>query len=86
MLEKMYKIVDLQYFGEGLHFCQTINLETVCTLFVSPLVLKVAILIGLKGEPCLELKMKLQKSMVLTQKWHIDEICTISLKRFSLES
>ncbi len=68
MFTKNKKLGDLQYFSDRLHFFWTINPETECCFFQLHPLLEVAILFGLKGKVYLELKMKLQKNMVFTQK------------------
>ncbi len=85
-LLKNKKIDDFQYFSDRLHLYWTINPESVCSLFPLHTQLQVAILFGLKGELCFELKMKLRKNMVFTQKWPVCETCTIKVNRTSIES
>ncbi len=86
ILKKLKIIHDLQNFDEVLHFYQTINLKTVCTFLALTPILQVAILFGLDRDLCLELKMKLHKNMVFTQKLHLYEMWSIDLNISFLES
>ena len=82
----MQNLVDLQLFFEEPYFTEAINPKTLGQFFESPFALKVTVLFKTPAETLSELKLKVHKNTLFSQKWLLGHNPSITVPKFQLQS